>query len=126
MKTCQNIFESCHEPIGANPYDLCDGCLWWNALRAVRQIAQDAINDHYNHNHIMRHIFRWFECSPRRSEDGPIPQVLQDFEDAFTKESQKDNRLSSMLILERELIKQAPEGMRDNQPSISDILNLPF
>ena len=89
-------------------------------------MVENEVAGYKNHNHLIHHIDKWFEHCPRRSEDGPRPKVLQDFEDAFTKEELKDSKLLSTLRLERELLKQAPKGMRDNQPSISDILNLPF
>ena len=125
MKTCQNIFESCHEPIGANPYDLCDGCLWWNALLSLRQIIKDEVGGYKNHNHLMTYIRSWLAHCPRRFEDGPVPKELADFEEAFTS-TKKDNKLYSAMRLEYKLLKEIPYGMRDNQPSISDILNLPF
>ena len=119
MKTCQNIFESCHEPIGANPYDLCDGCLWWNALRAVRQIAKFEDGDNYGTN--LSYVKNWLAFS----RHAPGLKALSDFTEAMI-ENSKRKMVFALLTLESELLNETPEGMRDNQPSISDILNLPF
>lgn len=123
-KTCQNAREACHEPIGNNPLDLCEGCLWWNAVFALRNIVKDHVEGHFNHEFELDVICTYFEHR-KRGEEVPHPIELQNFCEAIEKDD-RNSRLSATLTLESYLIKHAPEGVRDNQPSVSDILNLPF
>ena len=125
-KTCQNQREACHEPIGHNPLDLCEGCLWWNGLNAVRWIVKDHIEGHFDHSFHLAEIKDYCAFRKRDSEEEPPkPLVFQNFYKAI-EEDDRNTRLSATLALEAYLIKHAPEGLRDNQPSVSDILNLPF
>lgn len=131
-KTCQNQREACHNKVGPNPFDLCNECLFFNALLDLRFYAKDLksyIDEHvqdecsnvtFMPDCLLDSLRDWFKYRPKGSEQ--MPAEFTTFVEA--KDGIRGSATGTLLALEAYLLKQMPKTMRDNQEDCSTILNL--
>lgn len=120
LKTCQNLRRTCHDKIGPNRYDLCNGCNWSMTLEALRRCVRDMQAGRGYAESDLSILINYFD-----NGESKWPEVLLAFDDAIEND-RRPALWQTALALDEYLIKLAPDGVRDNQPSVSDILNLPF
>lgn len=125
-KTCQNLRETCHNKAGQNPFDLCNECLFFNALLTLRAYATDLKefleDDQWTEKEPpkpqLNPVLVWYKYKSRPSG---LPKEYYLFVGSVLK---REGIIAGLLMLEHRLLATMPPSMRDNQPDCSTILHL--